>query len=74
MDIKQALNAVALITLGKDMSFRDYAQGAFRMRGIGAGQVRFLSFSFFLSIVCAKKRKEQAKHSEAYYFFFRLPL
>jgi hypothetical protein len=38
MDIKQALNATALITLGKDMSFRDYAQGAFRMRGIGAGQ------------------------------------
>jgi len=80
MDIKQALNAVAMITLGKDMNFRDvrvaivaqppesvcgglslkshcahllllwgvacacpvccpqYAQGAFRMRGIGVGQ------------------------------------
>jgi hypothetical protein len=38
MDIKQALNAQAVITLGKDMSFRDYAQGAFRMRGIGVGQ------------------------------------
>ena len=38
MDIKQALNATAIITLSKDMSFRDYAQGAFRMRGIGAGQ------------------------------------
>jgi hypothetical protein len=38
MDIKQALNAVAIITLGKDMSFRDFAQGAFRMRGIGVGQ------------------------------------
>ena len=38
MDIKQAPNAVAAITIGKDMVFRDYAQGAFRMRGIGAGQ------------------------------------
>eukprot|EP00463_Aulacantha_scolymantha_P003669 TRINITY_DN4548_c0_g1_i1.p4 TRINITY_DN4548_c0_g1~~TRINITY_DN4548_c0_g1_i1.p4 ORF type:complete len:51 (+),score=9.61 TRINITY_DN4548_c0_g1_i1:646-798(+) len=38
MDIKQVLNAKAVITLGKDMNFRDYAQGAFRMRGIGKGQ------------------------------------
>lgn len=39
MDIKQAPNAVAVLTLGKDMTFRDYAQGAFRMRGIGNGQL-----------------------------------
>jgi Ca2+-binding EF-hand superfamily protein len=38
MDIHQALNAKAVLTLGKDMVFRDYAQGAFRMRGIGKGQ------------------------------------
>ena len=38
MDIKQALDAKAALTLGKDMTFRDYAQGAFRMRGIGSGQ------------------------------------
>ena len=38
MDIKQVLDARAVLTLGKDMTFRDYAQGAFRMRGIGAGQ------------------------------------
>ena len=38
MDIKQCINAKAVLTLGKDMVFRDYAQGAFRMRGIGAGQ------------------------------------
>lgn len=38
MDIKQALDAKAALTLGKDMTFRDYAQGAFRMRGIGIGQ------------------------------------
>lgn len=38
MDIKHALNARAAVTLGKDMTFRDLAQGAFRMRGIGEGQ------------------------------------
>ncbi|RHY98210.1 hypothetical protein DYB35_004616 [Aphanomyces astaci] len=38
MDIKQGINARAVLTLGKDMTFRDYAQGAYRMRGIGAGQ------------------------------------
>ena len=38
MDIKQAVDASAALTLGKDMVFRDYAQGAFRMRGIGRGQ------------------------------------
>lgn len=38
MDIKQVLNAQAICTLGKDMTFRDYAQGTFRMRGIGQGQ------------------------------------
>ncbi len=38
MDIKQPVDACAALTLGKDMVFRDYAQGAFRMRGIGKGQ------------------------------------
>ena len=38
MDIKQSLSAVAILTVGKDMTFRDYAQGAYRMRGIGKGQ------------------------------------
>ena len=38
MDIKHTLNARAALTLGKDMVFRDLAQGAFRMRGIGDGQ------------------------------------
>lgn len=38
MDIKQAPSAKAVITLGKDMTFRDFAQGAYRMRGIGQGQ------------------------------------
>ncbi len=27
-----------MITLGKDMVFRDFVQGAYRMRGIGMGQ------------------------------------
>ena len=38
MDVKHTQNAKAVLTLGKDMCFRDYAQGAFRMRGIGEGQ------------------------------------
>lgn len=38
MDIVQCIDARAALTLGKDMTFRDYAQGAFRMRGIGKGQ------------------------------------
>jgi hypothetical protein len=38
IDIEQPAAAAAALTLGKDMTFRDYAQGAFRMRGIGRGQ------------------------------------
>ena len=38
MDIKQAETASAVVTIGKDMTWRDYAQGAFRMRGVGRGQ------------------------------------
>ena len=38
MDIKHRVNARAVVTLGKDMVFRDYVQGAYRMRGIGKGQ------------------------------------
>nr|CCA25882.1 hypothetical protein ALNC14_120260 [Albugo laibachii Nc14] len=38
MDISQAANARAVLTLGKDTTFRDFAQGAYRMRGITMGQ------------------------------------
>lgn len=38
MDIKHVVNATAVLTLGKDMVFRDYVQGAYRMRGISNGQ------------------------------------
>ena len=38
MDIKHNQGARAALTLGKDMTWRDYAQGAYRMRGIGKGQ------------------------------------
>ena len=37
-DIPQPLDACAVVTLGKDMDFRDYAQGVWRMRGIAKGQ------------------------------------
>ena len=38
MDIKQSLQAQAVITVSKDMTMRDYSQGCWRMRGIGIGQ------------------------------------
>ncbi|CAJ1376910.1 unnamed protein product [Effrenium voratum] len=38
MDLKQPLLCTAALTLSKDMTLRDYAQGAYRMRGIGRGQ------------------------------------
>jgi hypothetical protein len=38
LDVPQAPNAVAVITVGKDTSLRDYSQGAYRMRGVGQGQ------------------------------------
>jgi hypothetical protein len=38
MDIKQHPKARAAITVGKDTTFRDFAQGAYRMRGMAKGQ------------------------------------
>ena len=38
IDIKQSLDARAIITLGKGMQLRDFAQGAYRMRKIEYGQ------------------------------------
>ena len=38
MAFRSAADAVACLTIGKHMTFRDYAQGAYRMRGIGIGQ------------------------------------
>ena len=38
MDIKQCIDACAAVTLGKDMTLRDYAQGVWRMRQIAVGQ------------------------------------
>jgi hypothetical protein len=38
MDIPQAPDAIAALTVGTSCLFRDVVQGAFRMRGIGRGQ------------------------------------
>ena len=38
MDIHQELDARAAVTVGKDMTFRDYSQGCWRMRGLHSGQ------------------------------------
>tara|TARA_B110000046_G_C12629697_1_gene248162 strand:+ start:71 stop:364 length:294 start_codon:yes stop_codon:yes gene_type:complete len=52
MDIKQSASARAILTLGKDMTFRDLAQGAYRMRGIGKGQtITLLAPPTVLSLV-----------------------
>jgi len=50
MDIQQTIDARAVLTLGKDMTFRDYAQGAFRMRGIGKGQT--IEYVWLLTRMC----------------------
>eukprot|EP01046_Picozoa_sp_COSAG06_P089548 COSAG06_NODE_35922_length_454_cov_0.498592_1_plen_140_part_01 len=42
MDIKHTLDARAIVTLGKDMTLRDFAQGCYRMRGLGKGQTLHL--------------------------------
>lgn len=68
MDIHQALNAKAVLTLGKDMVFRDYAQGAFRMRGIGKGQTihlyivpEVLSVAFEMLSMCGQGCANEAE-------------
>ena len=38
VDVQQAPGVTAALTLGKDMTWRDYTQGAWRMRQIGKGQ------------------------------------
>ncbi len=38
MDIKQTSVCVAIVSVSKDMSFRDLAQAAYRMRGVGCLQ------------------------------------
>jgi len=58
MDIKHVLNACAVLTLGKDMTFRDYAQGAFRMRGIGRGQTIHLFVIPEIERLMARELKE----------------
>ena len=57
MDIKQAPSANAVLTIGKDMTFRDYAQGAYRMRQIGEGQ----SLVLYLIPEVASRMKEDLK-------------
>jgi len=61
MDIKHVVDATAVITLGKDMVFRDFVQGAFRMRGIGQGQsIRI----FIIPEVLELMKRELSKNVE----------
>merc|ERR1711953_969946 len=52
---KHVYNAKAVVTLGKDMAFRDYAQGAFRMRGIGKGHTIHLFIIPEIEILIARE-------------------
>lgn len=45
MDIAQALNATAVVTLGKDMTFRDYAQVTERMATLFSLLLTLLPFA-----------------------------
>uniref|UniRef100_A0A7R9W9B5 ubiquitinyl hydrolase 1 n=1 Tax=Pseudictyota dubia TaxID=2749911 RepID=A0A7R9W9B5_9STRA len=62
MDIHQCIDARAATTLGKDMTFRDYAQGAFRMRGIGKGQ----TIELFVIPEVMKLIEKQVKRSQQF--------
>ena len=63
MDIKQAPEAIAVATVGKDMVFRDYAQGCFRMRGIGIGQT---IVALLIPEVAARIEKDLASVSDSF--------
>ncbi|ORM40231.1 uncharacterized protein BXIN_1598 [Babesia sp. Xinjiang] len=41
-DIRQCATAMAMITVGPNMTYRDYSQGAWRMRQVGRGQTLHL--------------------------------
>ena len=66
MDIRQAPAARAAVTLGKDMTLRDYAQGAFRMRQIGRGQrLSLLVTPEVKRLVEARRRRARARRRGA---------
>ena len=67
MDIKQAPDAIAVATVGKDMVFRDYAQGCFRMRGIGIGQT---IVALLIPEVAARIEKDLASVSDSFEITF----
>lgn len=51
-DIKHAIDACAAVTLGKDMTFRDFKQGCWRMRDIAKGQtIRVLVIPEILQLI-----------------------
>jgi len=65
MDIKQPLSCVACLTLSKDMTFRDYAQGSYRMRGIGKGQkIEILLIPEVLSLIHKSLSKVDGTNAE----------
>ncbi|GBE62026.1 EF hand family protein [Babesia ovata] len=58
-DIRQAAHATAFITIGADMTLRDYSQGAWRMRGIGKGQTLHLIIPREVETLIATDQKNE---------------
>ncbi|KAK2197865.1 bifunctional EF-Hand 1 [Babesia duncani] len=58
-DISQAAHAMAFITIGADMTFRDYSQGAWRMRGIGKGQTLHLIIPREVHVLISTDQQQQ---------------
>ena len=66
IDVPQTPSARAALTLSKDMTFRDYAQGAYRMRGIGKGQtIELLAPPAVLGLVARHAALGAAKPARA---------
>jgi hypothetical protein len=57
MDIKQHMHANAVITVGKDTTFRDFAQGGYRMRGLAKGQPQTLQLLLVPEVLGLVRKK-----------------
>ena len=65
IDMPQPPAARAALTLSKDMTFRDYAQAAYRMRGIGKGQTIVLFVIPEVARLCAEAARGRGASADA---------
>lgn len=64
MDIKQHPRANAAITVGKDTTFRDFAQGAYRMRGLAKGQPQKLDIFIIPEVWSLVEKEVSSRYKE----------